>query len=97
MFFIDREMIICILQLALDLGEASGMSIGELQALCAPLGLSLRQDYVQELRTRVINGVDLSFSIHLYEEFVFSSSIALHLCHSPLASTCPTCHLMQKV
>ena len=86
-----------VIHIALDLGEAIVIEEGEYNKILSSLGIAVRKNYLEELRTRIIHGLDLSFSIYMYEEFLYCSTITFHLCHSPLASSCPACKLVRKV
>ena len=86
-----------IIHIALDLGEAVVIEEREYDRILSSLGIAVRRNYLKELRKRIIHGMDLSFSIYMYEEYLCTSSIIFHLGHSPLASSCPVCHLIRKV
>ena len=86
-----------VIHIALYLGESDLIEEEEYNKRLSSLGIVLCRNYLKELRSRVIHGMDLSFSIYMYEEYLCCSSITFHLCHSPLASSCPVCQLYRKL
>ena len=92
-----RELVLGLLHMSMMLGNDYEMDEKDFVELASKLGFHCKQGYCAQLRHAIINRVDLTFSISIYEEFLYPKTIALHLCHSPFSTPCLTCGLLQRI
>ena len=95
--FRGRELIVALTRLSLSLGNRYKMRDEEFSTLLKSLGLTCRKGYFEELQHVIIKKINISFSINIFENFVATHSILIHLGHSPFAGHCSVCRLQKRI